>query len=128
MAKEGRPTKYREHFVEVVEAYLKTVGREQTKLPKRTDIALLLGVDEDTLNNWAKLHPEFLGTLTRVDLTQKGQLMDDGMYGGKEVNPQMSKFLLSANHGMKETDRHEHTGENGDSISIKLVSPRNDEE
>lgn len=28
--------------------------------------------------------------------------MDDGMYGGKEVNAGMAIFLLKANHGMKE--------------------------
>jgi hypothetical protein len=28
--------------------------------------------------------------------------MDDGMYGGKEVNAGMAVFLLKANHGMKD--------------------------
>lgn len=98
----GRPTKYDPSFVNEIYRYLDTVGREQTKLPKRIDVALLLNVDEDTLNNWAKIHTDFFGALMRVDGMQKSQLMDDGMYGGKEVNPRVATFLLSANHGMKE--------------------------
>lgn len=110
----GRPTKYDPSFLGLIDQYLTTVGREQTKIPKRVDIALLLNVDEDTLNNWAnarvkdkdgndtneRLYPEFFGALTRVDMMQKSQLMDDGMYGGKEINPQIAKFLLEANHNM----------------------------
>jgi hypothetical protein len=109
----GRPTDYKPEYPKLVLDYIKTCGREQTRLPKRVDIALLLDCDEDTLNNWAKEHGDFFGALTRVDMTQKGQLMDDGLYGGKEVNPQIAKFLLNANHGVIETTREEHTGKGG---------------
>lgn len=100
--KTGRPSKYDPIFVSKIEDYLRSIGKEQMKLPKRVDVALLLEVDEDTLNNWAKEHPEFLGALTRVDQMQKSQLMDDGMYGGKEINARVAQFLLSANHGLRE--------------------------
>jgi hypothetical protein len=100
--KTGRPSKYDPSFIQVVDEYLKTTGREQTKLPKRVDVALILDVDEDTLNNWAKENPDFLGALTRVDMLQRSVLQDDGFYGGKEVNPRMAQFLLSANHNMRE--------------------------
>lgn len=115
----GRPTKYDPSMVRAVDAYLRTVGREQTKLPKRVDVALLLGVDEDTLNNWAKNEPKFLGALTRVDDLQKAQLMDDGMYGGKEVNARVAQFLLSANHGMAEVSHTDVT-----SAGKALEAPR----
>lgn len=98
----GRPSKYDPAFIKVIEEYLKTVGRNQTKLPKRVDIALEIGVDVETLINWGKEHREFFDALTRVDESQLAQLMDDGFYGGKEVNPRMAQFLLSANHGLKE--------------------------
>lgn len=116
-----RPTKYDPSFVQKIEEYLQTVGREQTKLPKRVDIALLLGVNEDTLNNWAKVYPNFLGALTRVDNYQKSQLMDDGMYGGKEVNPNVAIFLLKANHGLIETSRTEVTGAYGEPFSVAIL-------
>lgn len=101
----GRPTDYRPEYVQMVDEYIKTCGREQTKLPKRIDIAILLDCDEDTLNNWAKQHPEFLGALTRVDNFQKSQLMDDGLYGGKEINSNVAIFLLEANHNMVRTEK-----------------------
>lgn len=105
----GRPCEYKPEYVQKVLDYLETCGREQTRLPKRVDIALMLDCDEDTLNNWANAknedgslkRPEFFGALTRVDMSQKAQLMDDGTYGGREVNPQIVKLLLG-NHGYKE--------------------------
>jgi len=108
--KVGRPTKYKPEMVDIINAYLETVGREQTKLPKRVDIARLLGVDADTLNNWENsrdkkdrlLYPKLFGALKKVDDMQKSQLMDDGLYGGKEVNASMAIFLLKANHGLKD--------------------------
>jgi hypothetical protein len=33
---------------------------------------------------------------------QKNQLMNDGMYGGKEVNAGMAIFLLKAVHGLRD--------------------------
>lgn len=98
----GRPTKYDPSMLQAIEDYLDTCGRDFTKIPKRVDIAIILGVNEDTLVEWEKTNPEFSATITRVDQFQKSQLMDDGMYGGKEVNARIAQFLLSANHNMAE--------------------------
>lgn len=111
----GRPTKYNPKFIEEINSYLLTVGKGNSKLPKRVDVALLLQVHEETLSEWGKKYPEFSEALTRVDLLQKSQLMDDGMYGGKEVNPQIAKFLLSANHGMSELSKTDITSQ-GDKL------------
>lgn len=117
----GRPTSYSPSFVAVIEEYLQTVGREQTKLPKRVDIARLLGVHRETLNEWEKEHKEFSDAIKKIDEAQEGQLMDDGMYGGKEVNSAMAIFLLKANHGMIETNRQEITGKDGERIAFTFV-------
>jgi hypothetical protein len=109
----GRPTKYNSLFIKQIEEYLATCGREQTKLPKRVDIALLLGVDDETLIEWEKKYPEFSATLKKVDQTQLGELIDDGLFGGKEVNANVAIFLMKANHGMMETDKKIVTGDNG---------------
>ena len=106
----GRPTKYREEFIEEVDKYLETTGREQTCLPTRQGFALHIGVDEDTLNNWAnkkdekgkRINKEFFGALKKLMSTQAVQLINDGIYGGKEVNSTIIKLLLQNNHGMKE--------------------------
>lgn len=106
----GRPTEYKEEYVLQVYEYLKTCGGANQKLPKRTDLALLFDCNEETLTEWGKVHPEFSAALARVDTMQKGQLIDDGFYGGKEVNPRMGQFLLSANHGLAERNKQEITG------------------
>jgi hypothetical protein len=102
MAKVGRPTKYDPEMVKKVEDYLIVAESEQTKLPKIESLALILGVNKDTLYEWAKLYPEFSDALGRVMLLQGERLIDDGIYGGKEVNATIVKLLLQNNHGMKE--------------------------
>lgn len=98
----GRPTKYLPEFVDALDDYLKTTGKEQMSLPTIQGFAIYLQVDSDTLNNWAKTHEEFFGTLKRLKELQAKQLIDDGIYGGKEVNATIVKLLLQNNHGMKE--------------------------
>ena len=98
----GRPTKYEERFIEEVDNYLATTGKEQTSLPTIEGFAIYLDVSRDSLYEWAKLYPEFSDTLRRIEILQKQQLIDDGIYGGKEVNATIVKLLLQNNHGMKE--------------------------
>lgn len=96
----GRPTKYEDRFVLEVDNYLHTLN--STEVPLKEDFAFKLGVDDDTLDNWAKSHAEFFGALKKIMQKQKIQLINDGIYGGKEVNPTITKLLLQNNHGMKE--------------------------
>lgn len=98
----GAPTKYDPKFNQALDDYLQTTGKEQTSLPTKQGFALYIGVDDETLNEWAKIHKEFSATLRRLMLLQAQQLIDDGIYGGKEVNATIVKLLLQNNHGMKE--------------------------
>lgn len=98
----GRPTKYDPAFIEEVDTYLETTGRENTKLPTKQGFALHIGVDDDTLVEWGKIYPEFSAALKKLMQTQHEQLVNDGIYGGKEVNATIVKLLLQNNHGMKE--------------------------
>lgn len=123
----GRPTKYDPIMVDSVTEYLRTVGREQTKLPKRVDIALMLQVNEETITEWCKLYPDFSAALTRVDMLQKAQLQDDSMYGGKEVNARFGQFLLSANHGMAETTKTDMTSGGEKLESLVIYTPAKNE-
>ena len=102
MAKIGRPTEYDPIFVDKLEDYLETTGREQTSLPTIEGFAIYLDVVKSTLYEWAKEHKEFSNALREILLRQAKQLIDDGIYGGKEVNSTIVKLLLQANHGMKE--------------------------
>jgi len=98
----GRPTKYDPSFVAAVDEYILTTGKEQTHLPKIESFALYINVNKSTLYDWKKLYPEFSNALDRLMLKQAEQLIDDGIYGGKEVNATIVKLLLQNNHGMKE--------------------------
>lgn len=98
----GRPTKYNPSFIEEVDKYLATTGKEQTSLPTMQGFALWLDVNGDTLVEWAKKHKKFSAALKKLMLKQAEQLINDGIYGGKEVNATIVKLLLQNNHGMKE--------------------------
>lgn len=98
----GRPTKYQESFNDELDKYLETTGKENMSLPTIQGFALWLGVDDETIGLWAKEHKEFSATFRRLKLLQAQQLIDDGIYGGKEVNATIVKLLLQNNHGMKE--------------------------
>ena len=102
MAKIRRPTEYDPIFVDKLKDYLETTGREQTSLPTIEGFAIYLDVVKSTLYEWAKEHKEFSNALREILLRQAKQLIDDGIYGGKEVNSTIVKLLLQANHGMKE--------------------------
>lgn len=92
-----------------VEEYLATTGREQTKLPSRVGFAIYLNISRDALFDYEKMCPELSNALKRIDDAQLLQLQDDGMYGGKEVNPGVAIFLMKVNHKMVETDHHDIT-------------------
>jgi len=106
----GRPTKYSAKILQQVDEYLALTGKHQGKLPTIFGLAVYVGVDSDTLLNWSKatdqngdlLYPEFFGSFKKLKDIQGQQLVDDGIYGGKEVNPTIVKLLLQNNHGMKE--------------------------
>lgn len=103
MNKIGRPTKYLPEIIfPQIEEYILSCGREQTALPTIEGLARHLNLNSDTITEWAKEYPEFSATIKKLVDRQKEQLMNDGMYGGKEVNSAMAIFLLKVNHNMHE--------------------------
>jgi hypothetical protein len=98
----GRPSKYDPKYIDEVDIYLATTGQGQQHMPKIESFAIRIGVSKNTLYEWAKEHKEFQDALGRILLFQGERLIDDGIYGGKEVNATIVKLLLQNNHGMKE--------------------------
>lgn len=99
----GRPTKYiPEVIFAKTEEYISMCGKENMSLPSIEGLAGKLDVTSETIRQWADIYPEFSSTLKKLVEKQKIQLMEDGMYGGKEVNAAMAIFLLKANHGLKD--------------------------
>jgi hypothetical protein len=107
----GRPTLYREIFVNKVDEYLNNTGDGTGKLPTFQGFALYIGVSCDSLERWSKEYPEFCGALEKLKNKQAEQLINDGIYGGKEVNATIVKLLLQNNHGMKERVDNTSNGE-----------------
>ena len=122
----GRPSKYDPKFCSELDKYLQTTGKEQTSLPTIQGFALWLGVDSDTLGNWGKEYPEFFGTLKRLKDLQAQQLIDDGIYGGKEVNSTIIKLLLQNNHGMKERVDNTTNDKDLEIIGVKFLNNESD--
>jgi hypothetical protein len=139
----GRPTKYTPEVIQKIDEYLETVGKGQMKLPTRFGFAEYIGVNEDTLVEWEHAvippteeqmrdskfdirehyrthlkYPEYSAAIKRIDSFQKEQLMDDGLYGGKEVNASMAIFLLKANHGLVETEKRIIAGDKEEPLII----------
>ena len=98
----GRPTKYTPDIWPKIREYVSMCGSQQMALPTIEGLALHLEVNRDTIHEWSKKHPEFSDTIKGILMKQKVQLMNDGMYGGKEINQAMAIFLLKVNHGMKD--------------------------
>ncbi len=101
----GRPSKYDPSMIVKALEYIDSCGREATEIPTMEGLALTLEVDDTTILKWGEDNLEFLATIKKLKAKQKKQLMNDGLYGGKEVNSTMAIFLLKVNHDMIETER-----------------------
>lgn len=115
----GRPTKYSPLIIKKTKEYIASCKDEVTefwktrgeksdsydrlltvKLPTVQGLALHLGINEDTIVEWGELYPEFSASVRALKSEQARRLIDNGLSG--DYNPQMAKFLLSANHGLRE--------------------------
>jgi hypothetical protein len=123
----GAPSKYDNLVIPKLVEYILSCSREQTELPTIEGFAEKLDVDPDTIDNWCKEHEEFFGAIKKLKAKQKNQLINDGLYGGKEVNQAMAIFLLKANHGLKETSVQELTGKDGIPLLDSLKDVRNND-
>ncbi len=120
--KEGRPTKYIPDIIyPKIEEYLSLCGRENTQLPTVEGLALALDVNKTTIYEWDKDYPEFSNYLKKIANKQKEQLINDGMYGGKEVNASMAIFLLKAIHGLHENEPSTLIQVNSGDMGVKVV-------
>lgn len=110
--------KYPADIVQQTRDYISSCTNEQMELPTVEGLALKLDVDDDTLVEWAKIHNDFADVFYKLKMSQKKELVNGGMYGGKEINVAMAIFLLKANHGLIETSRTELTGKDGKNLLV----------
>lgn len=127
MAAVGRPTKYSDDIQAKADAYVDGGFIESGDVvPSRAGLALELRVSRETLTNWERVHPEFLGTLERLSWLQERISLNGGLKG--ELNSTIVKLLL-ANHGYSDRQEIDHTtnGEAMQPTRIELVSPKSKE-
>lgn len=122
----GRPSKYDPSFILEVDKYLETTGKEQMHLPKIESFAIWLGVSKDTIYEWAKDNKEFSDAVRKIMNYQAEQLIDDGIYGGKEINQSIVKLLLQSNHGMKERVDQTTNDKDLEVIGVKFLTNEGD--
>lgn len=101
----GRPTKYGPHILVQTEEYLKNAIPQNMTIPTLEGLALHLDLNDETLTEWAKIHPEFSASISKLRRLQKQYLTEIGLFGGKEVNPTIVALLLRANHNVVETTK-----------------------
>jgi len=125
--KVGRPTKYTPEIIIELNKYLAEAIPENMKIPTVEGIALKLGINKDTLYEWAKVHPEFSDALEILKMKQKEALTEIGIFGGKEINSTIVSLLLKVNHDMIETERKELVGKGGEEININIIEDKKNE-
>jgi hypothetical protein len=96
------PYKYSEDIIIKTNEYISSCSMAQMELPTVEGLALFLEVNDDTIVEWSKTYEEFGELYKKLMMTQKVQLINNGAYGGKEVNTAMFIFLLKNNHNMKD--------------------------
>lgn len=115
----GRPTEYKEEYIQKVDEYLescvdeewdwtKTDGDKSTsyehrikvKLPTIDGFAQFIDVPRRCLYDWKEKNEEFSHSLDKIVTEQKRRLLDRGLSG--DYNPKIAALILSANHNMRE--------------------------
>ncbi len=120
----GRPSKYDPKYLKVMDEYLREAVPENMDIPTVEGFALKIDVSDRALFRWGKKYPEFRRSLRKLKITQKQHLLRTGIFGGKEINPQIIALALRVNHKMvevtKSENKNDHTS-NGKELNPILV-------
>jgi hypothetical protein len=93
----GRPTKYKPEYCESIVHYF----HNHNGFPTIEGFAVYeCDVDPDTLLNWQKKYPDFLGAVKKAKAIQKHRLNEGGMAG--TLNTAYAIFFAKNNCGMSD--------------------------
>lgn len=93
MEKRGRPTKYNKKVILTAKDYVENYKKYGDVIPSVEGLALVLGVNRDTIYEWKKSYPEFSDTLDTLNLEQTRILINAGLLN--KINIALAKLLLS---------------------------------
>lgn len=84
----GRPTKYDDSICEEVYQYCNVIPfheengkRIPNTLPTKAGLAVLLGVNRDTIKEWVKIHPKFSAAIKALEAAQEHILHTNALLG-----------------------------------------------
>lgn len=119
--KTGRPTKYNEDVLQATKEYLEQHLANKQSVPYIEEISLQLHIDDDQLNNYTKLYPDFHATIKEIKKLQRVRLFKHTL----QNNPAGAIFQLKANHGLMEAEKRILVGEkDAEPIKIQFVSDK----
>ena len=113
MAKRGRPTEYTEDLPDKLRAYAKDCLSKQ-RIPWLEEFCHRNDISERTLRDWSKAHDEMRDSHDYLMMIQKMILKQLCISKGG-AGP---IFLLKANHGLIETDRIQHAGDEVEPLTL----------
>ena len=106
----GRPTDYNEEMQAKADHYAQNWAEAGDSIPSVAGLACFLGVARATMHNWAKEHPQFLGTLDSIKESQEREALNKGITGA--FNATITKLVL-ANHGYADRVQQDNTSSDG---------------
>ena len=136
----GRPTTYKEEYIDKVDEYLAECQDEEKQVVKQSSekydmydnklkvnlptvegFALWLGIPKRTLYDWKDAHEDFSHSLERIVEEQRKRLLNMGLSG--DYNSTIAKLILSSNHGYTEKTATDHTtkGDKITSVTVDIV-------
>lgn len=120
--KVGRPLEYGPEMIEKAKKYLEECqdsvknGKIEVKFPNKGGMAIYLGVNRDTLFDWAEKYPEFSDIMKELMAKQEEKLLNGGLSGN--YNSTIAKLILSK-HGYR--DAQEITGKDGKDLTPPTI-------
>lgn len=125
MAKVGRPTAYKEEYIEAVDDYLAEnidsyeENRFNVNLPTIEGFAVYIGVNKSSLYEWSEKHERFSDSLEKILHEQQKRLINSGLSG--QYNSTIAKLILSSNHGMSEKNEIDHTSKGKQINGVSVI-------
>ena len=111
----GRPTKYNQALLDKAYQYLETLDESNSVIPSHVNLALYLGINTDTLYDWAKQKDkkDFSDILKTIKDLQHSSLVGNGLTGA--FNAHITKVMLT---------KHGYTDNANNNNNIQIVVSR----
>lgn len=110
----GRPSEYDPDFCTQAVEFM---GQGYSK----TAFAGHIGVNPDTLYEWAKVHPEFSEAIKEA-VGARVKFLEARLIGKDTASPQVTAMIFALKNAMPAEwrDRHEHVGPDGGPIQVTV--------